>query len=136
MATVLSKYAHTDRMFSNGWSWESDTFQLRLLTANYSFNPGHTVWTSASSAELATAGGYTANGKTLVCSSTNTLMSASDVIWTSLTATFIGGVVVRTGTMDGLTDALVMHFLWRESNIVLDGIDFLVRLSNGIFTLS
>jgi hypothetical protein len=139
MATILTKYAHTNRRFKKSWNWDSDTFHLRLLNSTYTFSDTHTVWADASSAEIAATGNYTANGKTLTCSSDNTKLMASDVIWTNLTHTFYQGVIVRTGTVDGLTDALVGHYLWNDAgggtNIVLDDIDFLVRMANGVFTL-
>lgn len=139
MATILTKYAHANRRFKKSWNWDADTFHLRLLNSTYTFSDAHTVWTDASSAEIAATGNYTANGKTLTCSSDNTKLMASDVIWTNLTHTFRQGVIVRTGTVDGLTDALVGHYLWNDAgggtDIVLDDIDFLVRMANGVFTL-
>lgn len=139
MATVLSKYDHTNRRFKKGWDWDSDTFSLRLLTSAYTFSAAHTAWASCSAAEVANGSGYTTGGEVLTCSSTNSLLSASDVYWTSLTKTFRSGVIVREGTVDGLTDGLVAYLLWNDTgggaDIVLDGIDFLVRLADGIFTL-
>lgn len=139
MATILSKYSHTHRMFAKAWDWDVDTFTLRLLNSSYTFSAAHTVWTSCSSAEVANGSGYTTGGLTLTCSSTNSLIKASDALWTSVTKTFRSGVIVRNGTANGLTDALVCHFLWNDSSggtdIILDGIDFLVRLNDGLFTL-
>ena len=140
MATILTKYDHTNRRFKRGWIWETNTFNLRLLNATYTFSASHTVWADCSSAEIAATGNYTAGGQALVnCSSTNTLLRANDLVFISLTHTFRQGVIVRTGTFDGLTDALVAHYLWNDTgggtDVVLNDIDFLIRMNDGIFTL-
>jgi hypothetical protein len=138
MATVVTKYNHTHRRFIRSWDWGTDTFSFRLLTSAYTFSAAHTVWTSASAAELVGAG-YTAGGQVLVCSSTNNLVLAEDLYWTNMTATFRQGVIVREGTSDGLTNALVAHFLFNNfsggTDVVLTDNDFLIRLSSGLFTL-
>lgn len=140
MATVLSKYTHTHRRFAKSWDWDNDTFSIRLLTSGYTYSAAHTDWTSCSSYELSESGtNYTAGGIALVCSSSNTLLSATDVVFEGLTATFRQGVLVREGTADGVTNALVAHFLWDNTgggtDIVLANIDFLIRFSSGLFTL-
>lgn len=138
MATVVTKYAHTHRRFIQAWDWDTDTFSIRLLTSAYTFSDAHTVWTSASAAQLVGTG-YTAGGIVLTCSSTNGLALANDAYWTNMTATFRQGVIVREGTVEGLTDALVVHFLFNNfsggTDVVLVDTDFLVRLSSGLFTL-
>lgn len=139
MATILTKYAHTNRRFKKSWNWDSDTFQLRLLNSTYIFSDTHTVWTDCSSAEIEATGNYATGGQTLTCWSNNTTLAASDMIFTNLTHTFRQGVIVRTGTSDGLTDALVAHYLWSDesggTDITLSSIDFLIRMANGVFTL-
>jgi len=139
MATIVTKYEHTHRRFAKAWDWEADTFSFRLLTSAYTFSAGHTVWTSASSAQLVGTG-YTAGGQVLTGTITNVLLSANDAYWANMTATFLQGVIVREGTVDGLTDALVVHFLFNNfsggTDVVLVDTDFLVRLSSGLFSLS
>lgn len=139
MATVLTKYAHTNRRFKKSWNWDADTFKLRLLNSSYAFSDTHTIWTDCSSAEIAATGNYVTGGQTLTCWSDNTKLAADDVIFTNLTHIFRQGVIVRTGTVDGLTDALVGHYLWNNdsggTDVNLSNIDFLVRMNNGVFTL-
>ncbi len=85
---------------------EQDTINVILLTTSHSFTATNNVLTDVSGNELATTGGYTANGETLasqaVSQAATTKFDAADTAWTSATFTAFHAVIYDASASDNL----------------------------------
>lgn len=137
MATIFTKYTHTHRRFLDGtFDWDTDVFKLALVTDSYVFDPVHTVWADASTFELSSGNGYTTGGVQLVTFLDNTKLDADDVVFSALNKTFMGAVIYKEGTVNGLVNPVLAYILFNDQhiNITSPGIEFMIMWSGfGLF---
>lgn len=139
MATTFTKYTHTPRRFADGTlDWNTDTFNIALVTSAYTFSAAHTVWADASANEVANGNGYTTGGAALTTSMDNTKLDASDVTFSGLDKTFRGAIVYKVGTANTLVNPLVGYILFDNTpaDVVSAGTDFVaIWDALGVFSL-
>jgi hypothetical protein len=123
----------------------SDTYVCTLLTSSYTPAPNtDTTWTTISSNEVATGGGYTQGGVVL-SSVTDTLSSATVTLaaaaasWSSATITAKYAVIVRRagGSLAG-TDLLLAYVDLNSGggSVSSTAGTFSVTFGSGIFTVT
>lgn len=147
MASSISLYTHAWKLLMGPVDVLSSTLSVRLVTSGYVFNAAHTQWdngandaTDPSYNEVAAGSGYSTGGATLSGkATTNSVFSASDVTWSSLTKTFRGALIVANGTFGGVVNPVLAYILFdtTPANIVSTGSDFTVAWhdTDGIFYL-
>lgn len=139
-------YSHAALEMSDGtFDLGSDTYFIILATTSYSPNANSdSTYADVSSNEVSTGGGYTSGGIALT-SVTNTLstatvtFTAASPTWSSFSATFRYGVIIRcaNGTSLQSTDKLLCYSdLGGGSSVTGGGGTLTVSLASNIFTIT
>lgn len=143
MATTISTYDHVSELLANAAiDLDGATLKLALVSSAYTYSATDTQWSQASANEVSgtgyTAGGQTVTGATLTRSGGTTTLSADDVIWTALSATFRAGVLYASGTYGGIVDPLLAYVLYDDTpaDVTVSGLDFVTKWNaSGIFRI-
>ena len=116
---------------------EADVVQVALMDNVHAFTATDNVWTDVSANELATAGGYTANGEVLagkaVTQSGTTKFDGTDTAWTSATFSAYHAVLWDNTVV---TDDLICSFDFGGVKTVTAGTFTIQWHANGIITLT
>jgi hypothetical protein len=119
MAVSITAYDHLWKLTTNGLNLQTATLKVRLVTSAYTFSAAHTAWdngannaTDPSYNEVADGSGYTTGGVTLGSMAADAdSIDFADAVWTSLTKTFRGAIVVAIGTFGSVTDPVLAYIL-------------------------
>lgn len=133
MAVSATLYDHTWKLLlTGGVDLDTDTIKIALVTSSYTPSTAHTQWSDASSYEVSSGSGYTTGGVTLASPvATNSNIDYADPTWTALTKTFRYGVCYKSGSGGGLTNPLLLYFLFdtTPADIVNTGSNFSIELN-------
>lgn len=113
--------------FSDGTATMQD---MGLYTERPKYVPdsSFSVFADVSATEISGTG-YTAGGQALANPTVSAagVFDADDVIWTNSTITALYAVIYRTGTVNSLTDPLLMFSRLGDSQVSSTNTDFLIR---------
>jgi hypothetical protein len=118
--------------------WVSDTIQCSLHTVTYSWDQDANDFFDDATNELATAGGYTANGVTLgtksidIGTTLQVRLIAANAQWTSATFTARQAVVWANTAGASSTDPLMMNINFGADQSVSSGTFTIAWASDGV----
>lgn len=145
MATTNTLFDSFRKYIGDGTiDWDTDTIKLALVTSGYTFSAAHTIWGDVSANEVANGAGYTTGGlalttKAVTMSGANAKYTADNALFSALTKTFRRGIVYKSGTTNGIVNALVCAILFDDTpaDIVITGVDFTTSWNaNGVVRMT
>lgn len=154
MATTLTLYNKFKQYIADGTiDLDTNTIKVALVTSAYTPAATHDVLAdvlSSPSPEVVPVAspdnGYDAGGATLADgavtftdSPSQSKFDATDLTWSTLTATFRYGIIYASGTLNGIVNPLIGYILFNDTpaNITVAGVDFTIQwATGGIITLT
>ncbi len=154
MATTFTAYNSLKKYLLDGTiDLDTDTIKVALVTSDYTPDVKHDVLADvmaspspevvaiASPSNGYTQGGAALSGQavTLTDSPSASKFDATDLTWSSLTATFRYGIMYAEKVVGGITNPLIGYILFdtTPADIAASGIDFTIQWSSsGILTLT
>lgn len=127
MAAVMTLYPSFFEAMGRGQiNLQTADLRLALLTSAYTPDDAHAVWGDVSASETTgtnyVAGGRQLTAKAVAVSGRTARLTADNVLWTELTATFRHAVLY----VQGGDHPLIARIAFGDTDVSVSGLDYLV----------
>lgn len=133
MAITVERYSQLGKMIVHGAA--TGTLKMMLVDDTYVFSATHTALADVSAAEI-TGIGYTAGGNILAniliaSDAVGFAIDSDDVTWVNLTATFRRAIIYYEGTLDLVTNPVLISYLLDNTpaDITVSATDWTVAMA-------